>query len=286
MRAAFMLGRERGRGPRGRGAQARSRGCPAPRRGLRHLRDRRPDVLQRRPPGARRRGSSATSRSASWTEVGPDAVLPPGVAQGDRVFLGSILTCGECRWCLEGFQNLCEHHLLYGYDPFPGAYAEWAAVPADRHEEPDPAPRRPAERPGDGRRSVRLRPERHRDARRPDSATPCVDPGRRADRLLAGADGPRPRRRAGCSSSRRHPGRLDLATSSGRARSRRRLGRRGGQRRRRGARADRRVRRRAGQRGRAVEAGAAGRPGDGGQAGPRRLLRRACRSTTRSARST
>jgi len=62
-------------------------------------------------------------------EVGPDAVLPPGVKRGDRVFLGSILTCGECRWCVEGFQNLCEHHLLYGYDPFPGAYAEWAAVP-------------------------------------------------------------------------------------------------------------------------------------------------------------
>jgi threonine dehydrogenase-like Zn-dependent dehydrogenase len=34
-------------------------------------------------------------------EVGPDADLPPGVAAGDRVFLGSILTCGECRWCLE-----------------------------------------------------------------------------------------------------------------------------------------------------------------------------------------
>lgn len=63
-------------------------------------------------------------------EVGPDAVLPPGVSQGDRVFLGSILTCGECRWCVDGFQNLCEHHLLYGYDPFPGAYAEWAGVPA------------------------------------------------------------------------------------------------------------------------------------------------------------
>jgi L-iditol 2-dehydrogenase len=62
-------------------------------------------------------------------EVGPDAVLPPGVHQGDRVFVGSILTCGECRWCVEGFQNLCEHHLLYGYDPFPGAYAERAAVP-------------------------------------------------------------------------------------------------------------------------------------------------------------
>ena len=62
-------------------------------------------------------------------EVGPDADLPPGVSKGDRVFLGSILTCGECRWCMEGFQNLCEDHLLYGYDPFPGAYAERAGVP-------------------------------------------------------------------------------------------------------------------------------------------------------------
>ena len=62
-------------------------------------------------------------------EVGPEADLPPGVGKGDRVFLGSILTCGECRWCLEGLQNLCERHLLYGYDPFPGAYAERAAVP-------------------------------------------------------------------------------------------------------------------------------------------------------------
>jgi L-iditol 2-dehydrogenase len=62
-------------------------------------------------------------------EVGPDADLPPGVSKGDRVFLGSILTCGECRWCVDGFQNLCEHHLLYGYDPFPGAYSEHASVP-------------------------------------------------------------------------------------------------------------------------------------------------------------
>jgi L-iditol 2-dehydrogenase len=62
-------------------------------------------------------------------EVGPDADLPPGIAAGDRVFLGSILTCGGCRWCLNGLQNLCERHELYGYDPHPGAYAEYAAVP-------------------------------------------------------------------------------------------------------------------------------------------------------------
>src|SRR5512132_3654932 len=61
--------------------------------------------------------------------VGPQASLPPGVKEGDRVFVGSILTCGECRQCSDGFQNLCEHHLLYGYDPFPGAYAELAAIP-------------------------------------------------------------------------------------------------------------------------------------------------------------
>lgn len=62
-------------------------------------------------------------------DVGPDAALPPGVTKGERVFLGSILTCGECRWCVDGLQNLCEHHLLYGYEPFPGAYADLAGVP-------------------------------------------------------------------------------------------------------------------------------------------------------------
>jgi L-iditol 2-dehydrogenase len=30
---------------------------------------------------------------------------------------------------MDGFQNLCDQHLLYGYDPFPGAYAEYALVP-------------------------------------------------------------------------------------------------------------------------------------------------------------
>lgn len=62
-------------------------------------------------------------------QIGSEADLPPGVSVDGRVFLGSILTCGECWWCREGYQNLCERHLLYGYEPFPGAYAELAAVP-------------------------------------------------------------------------------------------------------------------------------------------------------------
>jgi L-iditol 2-dehydrogenase len=62
-------------------------------------------------------------------EVAADAVLPDGVAPGDRVFLGSILYCGECKLCQEGRQNLCAEKKLYGYDPYPGAFAEYAAVP-------------------------------------------------------------------------------------------------------------------------------------------------------------
>ncbi|MGH3030021.1 MAG: zinc-dependent alcohol dehydrogenase [Gaiellaceae bacterium] len=61
--------------------------------------------------------------------VASSSVLPEGIREGDRVFLGSILYCGECRLCLEGRQNLCAEKKLYGYDPFPGAFAEYAAVP-------------------------------------------------------------------------------------------------------------------------------------------------------------
>jgi L-iditol 2-dehydrogenase len=61
--------------------------------------------------------------------VGPSAELPSGLKVGDRAFLGSILTCGDCRMCQLGHQNLCLHEELYGFDPHPGAYAELASVP-------------------------------------------------------------------------------------------------------------------------------------------------------------
>jgi L-iditol 2-dehydrogenase len=96
-------------------------------------------------------------------EVGPDAELPAGVSKGDRVFLGSILTCGECRWCRDGFQNLCERHELYGYTPYPGAYAELG--------------------PGQAGRDVR-RPRNQRNDCAPGNQR--IDSGRMASRFLRG----------------------------------------------------------------------------------------------------
>jgi L-iditol 2-dehydrogenase len=74
-------------------------------------------------------------------EVAPDADLPVGIVRGERAFLGSILTCGSCRSCLDGHQNLCERHELYGYDPHPGAFSEVAAVPPIATKNLIPVPR-------------------------------------------------------------------------------------------------------------------------------------------------
>jgi NADPH:quinone reductase-like Zn-dependent oxidoreductase len=50
-----------------------------------------------------------------------------GVAPGDRVVLCPNETCGTCRFCREGPENLCEHYSLYH-----GGLAEAACVEADR----------------------------------------------------------------------------------------------------------------------------------------------------------
>ena len=58
------------------------------------------------------------------SEVGPDA---SGVEPGDRVVLCPNETCGTCRFCREGPENLCERFSLYH-----GGLAERALVTADR----------------------------------------------------------------------------------------------------------------------------------------------------------
>jgi NADPH2:quinone reductase len=49
------------------------------------------------------------------------------VEEGDRVVLCPLLTCGTCRFCREGPENMCEQ-----YNSYDGAFAEEALVKADR----------------------------------------------------------------------------------------------------------------------------------------------------------
>ncbi len=73
--------------------------------------------------------------------VGRVEALGPGVsrfAAGDRVGIPWLgWTCGVCRWCTSGRENLCERARFTGYD-LDGGYAEAAVVDA-RYAFPLPA---------------------------------------------------------------------------------------------------------------------------------------------------
>src|SRR6266508_3440975 len=196
-------------------------------------------------------------------EVGEGARLPAGVEKGARVFLGSILTCGECAWCADGLENLCEREELYGYSPHPGAYAEYAAVP-----------------PIATKNLIALPPELPSDLATVADPFACALNGaevldtRYGDTVTIIGAGP-----IGCWQSvlardRGAQGTAGDRPGGGGAVRRRRLGGRRGQRRGGAALPHRRGWCRPGHRGGTVEAGAAGRTGHGGQAGPARLLRR------------
>ncbi|HEY9474244.1 MAG TPA: zinc-binding alcohol dehydrogenase family protein, partial [Mycobacteriales bacterium] len=60
--------------------------------------------------------------------VGPQAT---GFAIGDRVGIAWLRdTCGQCRYCRRGAENLCPNSRYTGWDA-DGGYAEFATVPAD-----------------------------------------------------------------------------------------------------------------------------------------------------------
>ncbi len=65
--------------------------------------------------------------------VGRVVALGPGVvrfAEGDRVGIAWLRqTCGQCRWCRSGAENLCPDSAYTGWDA-DGGYAEYATVPA------------------------------------------------------------------------------------------------------------------------------------------------------------
>lgn len=48
---------------------------------------------------------------------------------GDRVLIPAVLSCGRCRFCREGRENICEDLVMLGNN-IDGAYAEFLTVPA------------------------------------------------------------------------------------------------------------------------------------------------------------
>ncbi|MET9492937.1 zinc-binding alcohol dehydrogenase family protein [Nocardia sp. NPDC006630] len=67
--------------------------------------------------------------------VGEVVALGPGnsgeFGVGDRVGIAWLRhTCGQCRYCLRGAENLCPHSRYTGWDA-DGGYAEYATAPAD-----------------------------------------------------------------------------------------------------------------------------------------------------------
>ncbi len=65
-------------------------------------------------------------------EVGADVSMPPGeeFSIGDRVGIAWLRhTCGVCRYCRRGSENLCPESRYTGWDA-DGGYAEFATVPA------------------------------------------------------------------------------------------------------------------------------------------------------------
>jgi L-iditol 2-dehydrogenase len=51
-----------------------------------------------------------------------------GYAAGDRVLSRSVVSCGECRFCVAGMDNLCESSSLFGIHQ-DGGFAEYISVP-------------------------------------------------------------------------------------------------------------------------------------------------------------
>ena len=78
--------------------------------------------------------------------VGRVAATGEGVArfaEGDRVGVAWLRhTCGECRWCRRGQENLCPASRYTGWDE-DGGYAEYAVVPAAFAGATSPIPGRP-----------------------------------------------------------------------------------------------------------------------------------------------
>lgn len=64
--------------------------------------------------------------SAVIAQVGEDVTKHK---VGDRVIVQPINSCGQCEYCMQGNNNLCEHRELMGVMEVQGAMAEYVCVP-------------------------------------------------------------------------------------------------------------------------------------------------------------
>ncbi len=56
-------------------------------------------------------------------------VITGGPRDGERVTVNPLVTCGTCRFCTEGRDNLCETRQIISMPPREGAFAEWLSMP-------------------------------------------------------------------------------------------------------------------------------------------------------------
>lgn len=52
-----------------------------------------------------------------------------GLSPGKRVVAAPGISCGRCRWCESGWDSLCDHYRILGFQ-IDGGYAEFVKVPA------------------------------------------------------------------------------------------------------------------------------------------------------------
>ena len=57
-------------------------------------------------------------------------VITNGPRKGERVTINPLVTCGACRYCQSGRDNICPERQLISMPPREGAFAEYIAMPA------------------------------------------------------------------------------------------------------------------------------------------------------------
>lgn len=55
--------------------------------------------------------------------------ISSGPRAGERVTIDPLVTCGRCRFCLEGRSHLCRERQIISMPPRPGAFAELVRIP-------------------------------------------------------------------------------------------------------------------------------------------------------------